>query len=1186
MLKLREPFSQKVHLHIRQDMLQRLWDKYVPSASPEYEQIQLIYLDEGTGRSIQQPEQVQLLLNLVIRNKRMQMGLEQSPVLAKFGQKQLAGSLKRMERYYAAQLKSCDFVMYRTVKQYFAMLSQAEKEEQRYRSWQKTCGAIEKQREEYRLLSLFSARLREYSKEYSVQAMRTLEKEVIRLFSETEYRILAEHAVWQEKQEFLAYLKECDEIWCRDTVRQLEKEKSVRQVFYSVRQQSAREKLVEAVTRMGQKEFCFVYHRMAERTGDVQQTEIWKRSRQEMLRFIEQTEPEVLQKVWVQMEKSAEQKGKSAKQIKNSKQMAAEEKTVFRNTPKSVRQIRKILSERMERLQEQYRKEEIKSLQKQAAVMLEKDTFQEIAEIVDIRQLTADFSKDGVSDVFDRLDQERELCRERIERHQAQAFETYREFCHQVLPKDWQAQDQADHQAERTFLSRHRHEVTREEVWNIRRWSRLLLEVFPAKQEQRGAEPSEKELPAGQKERVNQTGSAELIHTIKQINRRMQEQGTSGENATLSWRENPPKDPEIQGLLEHIRELKETQQTEFIKHLADMILILQQADLSHAVQERSAANTTPQAKTAGSEESIRMMAENLLHPRNRKLAESLLQTQNSQFAQRFFQAGHKDLMGKLLQIENGEAVRRIFEGGDKIEGISHWKIWEWGNALFSHFEYEQGRQDADILPGGQQDAFFSEKAGQEDLQTQVIHRQIELAKDRNHLQRLVRQINHRTDAELADTDVKLSMPPIQELLHNIRQLDETQYGILVKELSEVIKVQQLLDGAQKPRTAAEQEFPERISEMENREAASQISGDGERIEGISQGKMREWGNVLLSHPEYKQGQQEADVLSGRDEDVKPGMPQVQELYVAENNPSAARRERDRREVQQYPAAMYTVLTQRIQQFEAHRRMEVSRKLRKAEQVLGLTVFRKGNIGKRTEEPADTKASAYDRMEPANGKIAAHYEKEYSNTLEENNAAEYFQSEGSGNIMEYLQPEEADNVMEYLQPEETDNVMEYLQPEEADNVMEYLQPEEADNVMEYLRPEEAGGVSAYPHTASMEHYSPESLGLRVLAAPDRSFTGSQNVRPPSYRIQELEYSLQKTTAWEEEQQRTRIRMETENARIKSAQEQLDKKLKEVEQQLKKTEGAAQAKEDVKSFAEQVKRQLYEELHVEKLRRGLV
>ncbi len=134
-----------------------------------------------------------------------------------------------------------------------------------------------------------------------------------------------------------------------------------------------------------------------------------------------------------------------------------------------------------------------------------------------------------------------------------------------------------------------------------------------------------------------------------------------------------------------------------------------------------------------------------------------------------------------------------------------------------------GQQEALVSEkAGQQEALVSEKAGQEDLQTQVIRRQIELAKDRNHLQRLVRQINHRTDAELSDTDVKLSMPPIQELLHNIRQLDETQYGILVKELSEVIKVQQLLDGAQKSWTAAEQEFPERISEIEQALPAARL----------------------------------------------------------------------------------------------------------------------------------------------------------------------------------------------------------------------------------------------------------------------------------------------------------------------------------------------------------------------------
>ena len=85
---------------------------------------------------------------------------------------------------------------------------------------------------------------------------------------------------------------------------------------------------------------------------------------------------------------------------------------------------------------------------------------------------------------------------------------------------------------------------------------------------------------------------------------------------------------------------------------------------------------------------------------------------------------------------------------------------------------------------------------------------------------------------------------------------------------------------------------------------------------------------------------------------------------------------------------------------------------------------------------------------------------------------------------------------------------------------------------------------------------------------------------------MEYSVQKTSGSEEDQQRNELRLQQENARIKSAQEQLDKKLKEVEHQLKKVEDSTKAKEDAGTFAEQVKRQLYEELHVEKLRRGLI
>ncbi len=1621
MLKLREPFSKKVHLHIRQDMLQRLWDKYVPTSSPEYEQIQLIYLDGETGERGQRPEQVQLLLNLIIRNQRMQMRLEQSPALAKFAQKQMEGGLKRMERHYMTQLKSCDFAVYRNVKQYFALLWQAEKGDLRYRSWQKACQAIEKQREEYRLLSLFSVRLREYSAEYSVRAMRTVEKELLRVLSETEYRTLAEDIIWQEKQEFLAYLRECDETQCRRMVQQLEKEKSIRQVFYAVRKQSAQEKLVEAVTKMEQKEFCFVYHQAAQGTDIIRQKEIWKKSRTEMLRFLEQAKPAVLQKVWVQLEKSAGQTEKfaepteksavqverfaepteksarqtekfaepteksavqaekSAGQIKNLKQMAVKEKTVFQRTQKSARHIKKVLAERMEHLREQYRKEEIKNLQERAAVMLEKNTFQKIADIVDIGQLVREFnvtesegwlehsaaepeewlehsaaepegwlehsaaepegwlehsaaepeeppvyavmehadqrnrgimehtdrfSGDGVSYVFYRLDQEREIRRERIEHHQAQAFETYREFYQQVLPEDWQDQEQADQQAERTFLSRHRQEVTKEEVWNIRKWSRMLLESFLIKQKQdwRDAEISEKELYTEQKERENQTEAAklesrtrteetalsadrkyklELIHMIKQINRYMEEQNISDEKVTLNWRENLPKDPEIQRLLVHIQELKETQRTEFIKYLADMILILQQENLSHNVKERETANIMLQYEKTESSKSVPQMtekefsekiseiedrtfaekilkiedrafaekilkvedrtfaeqllkvenrafaekilkiedrefaeqilkiedrifaeqllkvenrafaekilkiedrtfaeqilkiedrefaeqlleidngkfaeqlmqledrefAESLLRTENKRLAENLLKPQNRAFVQRLFQKENKDIIKKLFQIEEKRFVEESLPGNERIPGISHWKLWEWGEALLSHPEYEQERQDADILSGRQQEVVFSEEAGQENLQTQVIRRQIELAKDRNHLQKLLRQINHRIDAGLVYTDVQLSMPQVQELLHDVRQLDEAQYGILVKELSEVVKMQKLLDAGQEPAVTASDGLSN-ISDVrelymaETEPSAAHREQDRQEIQQDSvQSHSAPSRNKKQDKREMQQDSVQSHSAPSRNKKQdKREMQQdsVQSHFVPSRNKKQDKREmqrdpaefaqKDMKEKKQssgaaaqslehrkgkgYQAASYTVLAKRIQQFETQRRLAVRRKLRKMEENLGLPVSREENARNLMKEEAyrgsagieayenynkdsagieayenynrdsagieayenynrdsagieayesynrdSASENAYERYNegypyilegnnmagyfpaPEENNMTGSFQADRNNVTgypyapEENSVTEYFQAAEEGNktgnfqadrnnvtgypyapeensVTEYFQAAEEGNmtgnfqadrnsvtgypyapgensVTEYFQAAEENNTGGYLRTAEENNTGGYLQAEE-NNVIEYLQAD-GNGVTEYPQTASMENDSLELSKTRLALAPHRNFADRQNVRPPSYRLQELEYSIQKTGALEEEQQRARIRMEEENAQIRSAQEQLDKKLKEVEQQLKKTEGAAQAREDVRSFAEQVKRQLYEELHVEKLRRGLV
>lgn len=107
------------------------------------------------------------------------------------------------------------------------------------------------------------------------------------------------------------------------------------------------------------------------------------------------------------------------------------------------------------------------------------------------------------------------------------------------------------------------------------------------------------------------------------------------------------------------------------------------------------------------------------------------------------------------------------------------------------FYPEHRQEDADILANPQQEAFSSEEAKQEDKQTQIVHQQKEIEKARNHLQSLIRQINHRADVRLVYTDAQLSVPQIQDLLQYIRQLDVRQYGAFVKELAQVTMIQKL-----------------------------------------------------------------------------------------------------------------------------------------------------------------------------------------------------------------------------------------------------------------------------------------------------------------------------------------------------------------------------------------------------------
>ena len=94
-----------------------------------------------------------------------------------------------------------------------------------------------------------------------------------------------------------------------------------------------------------------------------------------------------------------------------------------------------------------------------------------------------------------------------------------------------------------------------------------------------------------------------------------------------------------------------------------------------------------------------------------------------------------------------------------------------------------------------------------------------------------------------------------------------------------------------------------------------------------------------------------------------------------------------------------------------------------------------------------------------------------------------------------------------------------------------------------------------------------------------------VDSPSWQTEQvLQYAASGKNFWQE-QQKDALQKQEETMQIKSLQQQLDVRLKEVERKLQRTENTADREVSVRDLADKVKRQLHEELHMERLRRGL-
>ena len=193
MLKLRKPFFSKMQLHIRQELLQQLWDKYIPVSAADYGRIQLVYLNQDNRQKEPQTKKLQLQIRLMLNNSRMRMGLGEIPSAWVPGQKQINNSLRRMEKYYLTQLRSCDFVMFRTMSTYLKLQEQAAEDRKRYQIFQREHQMIEKQRQEYQQISEFFMKVKEFMTNQSVQTARRLEQELIGGLTETEYQTLTKN---------------------------------------------------------------------------------------------------------------------------------------------------------------------------------------------------------------------------------------------------------------------------------------------------------------------------------------------------------------------------------------------------------------------------------------------------------------------------------------------------------------------------------------------------------------------------------------------------------------------------------------------------------------------------------------------------------------------------------------------------------------------------------------------------------------------------------------------------------------------------------------------------------------------------------------------------------------------------------------------------------------------------------
>ncbi|WP_289302026.1 hypothetical protein [Sporofaciens musculi] len=1215
MLRLREPFSRKVRLHIRQQLLQQLWDKYVPSASAEYERIRLIYLGEKDGQETGQARRVQLLVKLVLHNRMIRAGLSGSPVKTIAGQKPMENNLRRLEKCFLTQLRCCNLTLYRNVSRTITLLRQAEEDGRRFKSWQKENQTIERQWKEYRLCSAFCSDMENFLTEYSAQTARTLEKELLLAMTEREYGLLAKKLdnMAESKEFMLQYIDVMGE-------------EEIRRLWLQMEGLAQQEGSLVVDFGDGQADSIF-----REKFSEVQ-----KRYEREVVRgFFEQASfinNENFYRMPDDMEKLSEEK---TYRLSDIMQMIEDVQRRLFDQKERIKR-REVLA--FETYRELY--QEALNLED---VVSQKDKRQRYKSLDSVRAVSQS-QEDIIWLVEERYRKQRqgEMSQEELKN----ICEYGRMFIKLLNSFPEQQNDKLD------LLFK---EINRQmemkgqglEAFSVE-WRENDLQD-PLK-EQRSREMLEQLFELSEDKRTEFIRNlADVIHIWYQVGTSLQ----AAEPETVKGRFLPEttrlEDVSVQELWEwgealmdvdmaFLDEKKEPISEEKIIYIIDALRAFSISQGLHGEEQRDR-----EEEQAGEKEVDFPLV--------------LSEVMRLQRTLSFSEGTNEEAGQSATESENQEVS---LPDRTKRDEASPQRLWEWAGALL-FYPKTAASLDATTID--------------ERSQTDIIRRQIEISKDRNNLRQLINQITHVLSVEadiegisqLDYAEGQAGTPTVQNLLRYIQTLDEKQYGVLVRKLSQVIKVQSMLSHSDGLREEAvggpeQKDFYQKLWEWGKALLSYPKAAASLDEEMISEAKNQESGiflndginEVMLSAEDRNHEIPQTEVIL-RQIKISKDRSNLRRLISQINHTLSL--ESDTEKLVQLDYAEGQVEMPMIQNLLHHIQTLDEEKygvlVKELSQVTKIQSSKAGEWGEALLDAPDVPEhrQEWKKAYEASGSVQS-ADLEY--TGKKDSDRDYLQQmihklnhmallPGTSEVQKISELNDGEDIKkvrdgyagrsgwllhkgDQLKQPQVQNLLSYIHGLDKEqyrilveeltqitSIQKKLSAEEEKaypDVLKQVRTEQEPPVSTYLELSQRiwqyetGRRQTELLNTKLTGAdmviPIEAFASMDIASEPDkalperklrafqigYPASELAYTVQNPDTSREDHQRTEMRLQEENTQIKSAQEQLGRKLTEVEKQLRGFEGAAKARQDVRSLADQVKRQLYEELHVEKLRRGLI